>query len=32
MNEMEELSAQCGRPYWRWKDSVITQEKEIKER
>ena len=27
MNEMEELSPQRGRPDWRWKDSVITQEK-----
>ena len=29
---MEELSALCGRPCWRWKDSMTMQEKEMKER
>ena len=32
MDGMEELSALCGRPCWRWKDSMTTQEKNIKER
>ena len=31
MDEMEELRALRGRPCWRWKDSIVIQEKEIKE-
>ena len=29
---MEEVNALCWRPYWCWKDLIIIQEKELKER